>query len=72
MLMGDATVRNEASVGKQFGVRSVMYQAVDSGYNWKAYDEAGRSAPGYLIGPPGVWGVTNWGSQKDADNVLGA
>ena len=60
-----------ASVGKQFGVRNVMYQAVSSGENWLAGNSYQQTAPGYLIGPsPDVWETGNWGNQKEANDVL--
>ena len=73
MVMGDADDHNSAGVGKQFGVRNVMYKVVDGGHDWLASTSYGQTAPGYLIGPtPGVWGTANWGGQKEAADVLGA
>ena len=76
MLMGDPSVRNSASAGKQFGVRNVMRLLilgnvdVSSENLFSAGTSYQQTAPGYLIGPtPSVWG-TNLGSQKEASVVL--
>ena len=72
MLMGDPSDHNSASVGKQFGVRNVFYQSVASGEDWTASNMWQPTMPGYLIGPPGVWGTTNWGTSQEANDVLNA
>ena len=70
MLMGDASVHNSASVGKQFGVENIMYKQAADGDNWLASNEYEQNKPGYLMGPPGVWGTDNWGNSKNASDVL--
>ena len=59
-----------ASIGKQFGVLNVMYQADANNQNWKASNMWQKTMPGYLIGPPGVWGTDNWGQSEEANVVL--
>ena len=71
MLMGDPSVHNSASVGKQFGVQNVVYQEVASGNNWLTGNTYQQTDPGYLMGPTGgVWGTNTWGNQQEASDVL--
>ena len=68
MLMGGA--KNAAGVGKQFGLENVFYQLLPSGDDWTANNQWVQNKPGFLMGPPGVWGTNNWGTSKDANYIL--
>ena len=73
MLMGDSTVKNYAATGKQFGVQNIHHNPPSfgnqasfpiwsAGTKWNLY-------PGYMMGPPNVWGRV-YG--KDAADILPA
>lgn len=56
MLMDDPTVKNYASVGKQFGVKNIYHNpSYGSDSVWNAATDWNR-LPGYMMGPPGVFG----------------
>ena len=73
MLTGDSTVKNYAAVGSQFGVQNIHHNPASYGNQptfpiWSA-SSRWNLVPGYMMGPPGVWGSV-YG--KDATDILPA